>query len=156
MERKVISITNISSIMKSICYFFQEPGLLRKLHIEIVDKDFLTHFSCDYWDNIYTLSYYHHQIGGMNYYPLFRVRSWNNGVRCMSFYILTAPDWLAAQPIGSHVRKSLLADMDFNMEFPKKCMPVGVNKVCASDPVISWYNQIFPVLVIVSDMILTT
>ena len=34
------------------------------------------------------LSYYHHQIGSMNYYPLFRVRSWNNGVRCMSFYIL--------------------------------------------------------------------
>ena len=24
----------------------------------------------------------------MNYYPLFRVRSWNNGVRCMSFCIL--------------------------------------------------------------------
>ena len=38
---------------------------------------------------IYTLSYYHHQIGSMNYYPLFRVRSWNNGVRCMSFYIIT-------------------------------------------------------------------
>ena len=37
---------------------------------------------------IYTLSYYHHQIGSMNYYPLFRVRSWNNGARCMSFYIL--------------------------------------------------------------------
>ena len=33
------------------------------------------------------LSYYHHQIGSMNYYPLFRVRSWNNGMRCMSFYI---------------------------------------------------------------------
>ena len=27
--------------------------------------------------------YYHHQIGSMNYYPLFRVRSWNNGMRCM-------------------------------------------------------------------------
>ena len=39
-------------------------------------------------ENIYTLSYYHHQIWGMNYYPLFRVKSWNNGVRCMSFYIL--------------------------------------------------------------------
>ena len=38
---------------------------------------------------IYTLSYYHHQIGSMNYYPLFRVRSWNNGVRCMSFYTLS-------------------------------------------------------------------
>ena len=24
-----------------------------------------------------------------NYYPLLRVRSWNNGFRCMSFYILT-------------------------------------------------------------------
>ena len=47
-----------------------------------------TDFSCDDWDNICTLSYYHHQIGSMNYYPLFRVRSWNNGVRCMSFYIL--------------------------------------------------------------------
>ena len=29
----------------------------------------------------------------MNYYPLFRVRSWNNGVRCMSFYILMAANW---------------------------------------------------------------
>ena len=47
-----------------------------------------THFSCDDWENIYTLSYFHHQIGSMNYYPLFRVRSWNNGVRFMSFYIL--------------------------------------------------------------------
>ena len=34
------------------------------------------------------LSYYHHQIGSMNYHPLFRVRSWNNGMRCMSLYIL--------------------------------------------------------------------
>ena len=47
-----------------------------------------THFPCDDWENIYTLSYYHHQIGSMNYYPLFTVRLWNNGVRCMSFYIL--------------------------------------------------------------------
>ena len=40
---------------------------------------------------IYTLSYYHHQIGSMNYYPLFRVRwlrSWNNGARCMFLDIL--------------------------------------------------------------------
>ena len=45
------------------------------------------HFFCDDCENIYTLSYHHHQIGSMNYYPLFRVRSWNNGVHCMSFYI---------------------------------------------------------------------
>ena len=43
---------------------------------------------CDDWENIYTLSYYHHQIRSMNYYPLFRIRSWNNDVRCRSFYIL--------------------------------------------------------------------
>ena len=38
--------------------------------------------------NVYTSSYYHHQIGSMNYYPLIRVRSWNKDMRCMSFYIL--------------------------------------------------------------------
>ena len=37
---------------------------------------------------IYIVSYYHHQIGSMIYYPLFRVRSWNNGMRCMFLYIL--------------------------------------------------------------------
>ena len=47
-----------------------------------------THSPCDDWENIYTLFYHHHQMGSMNYYPLFKVRSWNNGVRCMSFYIL--------------------------------------------------------------------
>ena len=39
-------------------------------------------------ERIYTLSYYNNQIGIMNYYPLFRVRSWNNGMHCMSLYIL--------------------------------------------------------------------
>ena len=39
-------------------------------------------------ESIYILSYYHHQIGSMNYYPLFGVRSWNNGICCMSIYIL--------------------------------------------------------------------
>ena len=39
-------------------------------------------------ETLYSLSYYHHQIGSMSYYPLFMVRSWNNGVRCMSPYIL--------------------------------------------------------------------
>ena len=33
-------------------------------------------------ERIYTLSYHHHQVGSMNY-PLFRARSWNNGVRCI-------------------------------------------------------------------------
>ena len=50
-----------------------------------------THFPCDDWDNRYTLFFYHHQIGSMNYYPLLRVRSWNNGVRCKSFFIRMTP-----------------------------------------------------------------
>ena len=36
----------------------------------------------------FVLYHYHHQIGSMNYCPLFRARSWNNGMRCMSFYFL--------------------------------------------------------------------
>ena len=36
---------------------------------------------------IYTLSYHHHQIWSMNYYPLFRVRSWNNGIRCIFLFL---------------------------------------------------------------------
>ena len=31
----------------------------------------LTHIPCDDWENIYTLSYYDHQVGSMNHYPLF-------------------------------------------------------------------------------------
>ena len=45
-----------------------------------------THFPCDDWENRHILSYHHH-IGSINYYLLFMVRSWNNSVRCMSFYI---------------------------------------------------------------------
>ena len=48
----------------------------------------LTHLSYDDYENACTLSYYHHQMGSMTHLPLFRVRSWNNGMRCMSFNIL--------------------------------------------------------------------
>ena len=36
----------------------------------------------------YNMSYHHRQIGSMNHQPLFRVRSWNNGMCCMYLYIL--------------------------------------------------------------------
>ena len=48
----------------------------------------LTHFSCDDCENMCTFSLYLHQIASMTHLPLFRVRSWNNGMRCMSFHIL--------------------------------------------------------------------
>ena len=50
-----------------------------------------THFRCDDWENIYTLSCYHHQIESMNHYPFFRAMPWKNGVHCMSFYIHINP-----------------------------------------------------------------
>ena len=46
---------------------------------------------------IYTLSYYRHQIGSMNYYSLFRVMSWNNGMRCMSLSLLL---WILLLPVS--------------------------------------------------------
>ena len=42
-------------------------------------------------------------IGLTLYYPLFRVRSWNNGMRCMSFYILLShwkSSWMLVQDSG--------------------------------------------------------
>ena len=47
----------------------------------------LTHVAYNDRENTCTWSYYHHEIGSMVHLPLIRVRSWNNGVRCMSFYI---------------------------------------------------------------------
>ena len=44
----------------------------------------LIHFWYDDYENMYTLSYYHHQI----ICHFLRVRSWHNGMRYMSFYIL--------------------------------------------------------------------
>ena len=82
-----------------------------------------TPFSCDDWENIYTLSYYHHQIGSMNYFSLFRVRSWNNGVRCMSFYILIDITMLLlvlkAASEEHNVIKMLYGDVD-------SCLPTPV------------------------------
>ena len=63
-----------------------------------------THTPCDDWENIYALSYYHHHIGSMNYYPLFRVRSWNNCMHCMSLYILVGSN--GAMRTNYHVGKT--------------------------------------------------
>ena len=47
----------------------------------------LTHLSYDDCENTCTWSYFQHQVGSLTYLQLLRVRSWNNVVRCMSFYI---------------------------------------------------------------------
>ena len=53
-----------------------------------------THFPCDDSKNIYINIYclcYHHLIGSMNYHPLFMVRSWSNGMRCMVCFATDCP-----------------------------------------------------------------
>ena len=47
-----------------------------------------TNSPCDDWENIHFVLSSSSNRNYMNYYPLFRVRSWNNGMRCMSLYIL--------------------------------------------------------------------
>ena len=94
-----------------------------------------TPFSCDDCENIYTVSYYHHQIGSMNYYPLFRVRSWNNGVHCMSFYILIDITILLlvlkAASEEHSVIKMLYGDIDF-------CLPTPVLYRISTKANIQW------------------
>ena len=61
--------------------------------------------------HIYTLSYCHHRIGRMNYYTLFSNRSWNNGVRRMSFCILKKYN----HDLGTQIAKAStrIVDLDF-------------------------------------------
>ena len=82
--------TNKMSVRYNLSSVWVRLSILSQLSIiQYVGLCFqFTRFLCDDWENIHLLSYYHHQIGSMNYYPLFRVRSWNNGMRCMSSYIL--------------------------------------------------------------------
>ena len=56
----------------------------------------LTHLSYDDCENTCTLSYYHHQIGSMTHLLLLRVRSWNNGIHCISFYVLIVISFVPA------------------------------------------------------------
>ena len=48
----------------------------------------LTYFCCDDFESTCTSSYYYHQIVSMRHLQLFKVRSWNNSMRCMSLHIL--------------------------------------------------------------------
>ena len=47
----------------------------------------LTHFSYDDCEIRVLYLDYHHRIWSITHLPLFRDRSWNNGIHCMSFYI---------------------------------------------------------------------
>ena len=60
--------------------------------------------------------HYHHQICSMNNLPLFRVRSWNNGVCCMSFCILMVTRHFNLTTGSSMVDRDAL----YTRQFPTK------------------------------------
>ena len=62
-------------------------------------------------EKIFTFSYYHHQIRSMNYNPLFRVRSWNNGMRCMSLCILT--EWHSDATTQQALSEPLITKLNY-------------------------------------------
>ena len=98
--------TSLSSSCRAIWKYWTSKMLVRYILFEYVSKIKsilsiifpviygamciqLTHLSYYDYENTCTLYYCHHQIGSMTHLPLFGVRSWNNGARCISFYILT-------------------------------------------------------------------
>ena len=80
----------IKCLSDILCRVYYMTHILSAIHYTICGAVWFqfTHFLCDDWENIWNLSYYHNQIGSLSYYPLFRVRPWNNCMFCMSFYIL--------------------------------------------------------------------
>ena len=50
-----------------------------------------------------TLSHHRHQIESMTHLPLFRVRLWNNGMRCVSFIFLWALNELQIRPPSIYI-----------------------------------------------------
>ena len=70
----------------------------------------------------FALSYYHHQIGSMNYHPLFRVRSWNNSMHCMSLYILKEGKQGKSEGFDSYDRPSNLTQIGLKSLDFSACM----------------------------------
>ena len=94
IEHKMHVGYNLSSVWISLSIFSQLLVILYTICGAVCYQ--FTHWFCDNWENIYTLSYCDHQIGSLKYYPLFRGRSWNNGIHCRSFNILAIMIFLSA------------------------------------------------------------
>ena len=88
-------------------------------------------------ERIYILSY-HHQIGSMNYYPLFRVRSWKNGVCYMSFDILNVLVVLVTSLFVPDCLYILPSDPSFCYKF-LRVLYGGVRVLLIADPGSAWH-----------------
>ena len=75
-----------------------------------------TLFFHDDCGNLCTLSYYNHQIGSVTHLPLSRVKSWNTGIRCMSFYILTSVTKLRIHTVSVLSKIPSRANFNFTID----------------------------------------
>ena len=84
------------------------------------------------------LSYYHHQIRLMVHLPLFRVRSWNNGMCCMIFYILTRLWYLESiSNKGNTFQERLIFGKSWNVTW----FQLKAYKMFAKWALESWINE---------------
>ena len=98
-------VSKISSVLSIIFHAFYGA-------ISIQQND-LSYNDCD---NTFTLSYHHHQIRILTHLSLFWVRSWNNGMSCVFFYILIGwileqqgHWWIQLRPFYQHLEATLRA-----------------------------------------------
>ena len=100
-----------------------------------------------WWLREYIALSYYHQIGSMNYYPLIRVRSWNNGMRRMSLYILLyisslrcklvfsltpAVNYMTQFPVLIISRRDVLRHIHSTQGYILDCWPFFCILVCRS------------------------
>ena len=95
-------MSKITSILSVICHVIYGAVCIQ-----------LTHLSYDDCENMCTLSYYHHQIGSIIHFLLFRVRSWNNVMRGMSLYILNKFFFLVLQSARETSWKHCMHPVEF-------------------------------------------
>ena len=95
MYLKVVNFQNANKIYSVECLSKIKVSSLNYLSCNIWDYvcSVYSFLLCWLWEYVCTFSYHHHQIGSMAHLPLFKVRSWNNGMCCMSFYIVMDQWW---------------------------------------------------------------
>ena len=65
----------------------------------------------------------------MNYYPFFMLRSWNNGVSCMSFYILTEGHFCSFRVVYNCSCYSFIFRQQWNGVFHYTCQSLQMSSV---------------------------
>ena len=86
-------------------------------------------------ENLYFFLLSHYQIGSMNHYPLFRVMSWSNGMRCMSLYIVINSSTPSAVYMRMWIGSALVRMM--------ACRLFGAKLLCNCVTAVHVYSELY-------------